>query len=130
MTTPNLMVVFTLMGKHKISREEAEKRIDLLAKSSIVKDGHTEDPFTQRLIDEFLARDSSESEVLVAFDICLNECYQNKELVANYDRLKGAKTDMRGVLDGTITDPKRIQKEIEKFGMFVKEYVFDRLPRE
>lgn len=120
-------VVLPVMAEHNITREEAEKRLQLLFKSSILTDGNPDDEHTQYLISEFLAQDSETLETKVAFDICINECYNNKEFINAYDKLNINKTDMRGVLDGTETDPKRIKKEITRFAKFVKDTVFDRL---
>ena len=69
-------VVIPVMVKHNISREEAELRLQLLYKSSILETGHPDDPETQRLIDGFLAQSSDVLAETVLFEKCFSSCYK------------------------------------------------------
>ena len=120
-------VVMPVMNKYSIDREEAEKRLNLLYKSNVLHAGEWNDPGQQELITNFLSTNSEELEELVAFDICLNTCIENKEFVSQYDRLRGRSLGhiLSQVEKGM--PPKNTEREIRRFGEFVREFVFERL---
>lgn len=123
-------VVVPVMIKHGITREEAELRLQLLYKSSILETGHPDDPETQRLIDGFLAQHSDVLAETVLFEKCFSSCLENKEFVKNYDRLSGRNLTavLRKLEDGI--EPSNAKKEFEKFEAFVRSTVLARFIQE
>ncbi len=65
----------------------------------------------------------------MTFDQCVIECIRNRELVAEFDRLNGANLLLRGTgLDLQIDLAcGRLEGDVEKFVLFVKECVWDRV---
>ena len=99
----------------------------LLYKSNVLHGGEWNDPEQMKLVENFLASSSEELEELVAFDICLNTCIENKEFVTQYDRLRGRSLGyiLSQVEKGT--PPKNTEKEIRIFGEFVRDTVLERI---
>lgn len=122
-------VVLPVMEKHNIPREEAEARLQLLFKSSILDAGDPGNPETQQMIDNFLAQDSGAMAQTVLFDRCFSECLENKEFVKNYDRL--SKRNLGGMLREMESGktPANWEKEFKKFGNFVRKTVFARMEK-
>lgn len=67
-----------------------------------------------------------------AFIACLGAAVNNRELVAEFDRLAGANLSMRGSnLDLALDQATgRMDADAERFVDFVREAVFERLPAE
>lgn len=120
-------LLLPVMAKHKVSEEEAEKRIRLLLESSIMLSGSPNDPETQRIMDDFLSMNSEEAAARVLFEKTFTECSENKEFVTSYDRLTGRQFGevLRQMKAGH--EPKNAMKEMTKFGEFVRKTVFERL---
>lgn len=116
-------LIIPVMSKHNISREEAEKRINLLFQSSILQQGHPDDPETQMLIDDFLSYDSEESAARVLLDKCVSQCLASPDFIKNYDRLSGEKLGraMRQAEQGN--PPNNMAKTMKRFIRFVEETV-------
>lgn len=118
-----------LMTKFNITREEAEKRLQLLSKSSLIQN---RDSQSERLIDAFLAQESKVLEQTVAFDVCFNQCLSDTELIKQYDRLR-TKANMANTLKlierGNLNrkEERECEKQFTMFEKFVREYVFSRL---
>jgi hypothetical protein len=68
----------------------------------------------------------------VSFLTCLEECIENKELVSNYDRLRGTNLSLRGDALSLAIDKAsgRIEKEFEDYVEFCFETVFMTLPEQ
>ena len=66
---------------------------------------------------------------MMTFQECVRESFANRELLAEFDRLKGTNLSLRGTgLDLQIDFASgRFEGEIEEFVAFVKECVWDRL---
>jgi hypothetical protein len=125
-------VVVPVMEKHKVSREEAEKRIQLLYQSGILINGTADDYETQRLIDGFLAQDSEELAETVAFEICFTKCLEDENLIKEYDRLrpKAHLAYSLKQIEGNkmnVKEQREVKKQLEMFEKFVREYIFSRL---
>lgn len=120
-------VVLPVMAKHNIDREEAEKRLQLLYKSSILETGHPAELETQKLIDGFLAQDSEVLAETVLFEKCFSSCLEKKEFVKEYDRISGRNLSkvLRLLEEGQ--EPSNAKKEFTKFGDFVRKTVFARM---
>lgn len=65
----------------------------------------------------------------MTFPECVREAFNNRELLAEFDRLKGTNLSLRGTaLDLKIDFASgRFEPEIEQFVEFMKECVWDRL---
>jgi hypothetical protein len=128
MSTDDLKIpdtlIMPLVRKYNIEKEEAEKRFQLLYKTSILKVGNPNDIETQHMIDDFLSKSSEESAELVLFEKTLDECLVNKDFVKQYDRLSNTNFTkcLREMNEGN--PPSNVKKQFSKFSTFVRETVF------
>jgi hypothetical protein len=65
----------------------------------------------------------------MTFENCLREAISNKELVAEFDRLKGTNLSLRGTNLDIHIDLAcgRLEQDLAEFVKFVKECVWDRI---
>ncbi len=128
MTDPRLTdeAIIPVMDKFKISREEAEKRLTLLFKSDILSLDVEKDD-TKRLIDRFLAQDSTTLQVAVNYERALNECLSNKDLVRQYDRLYHCNLTKAIRKANAGLPPANFKRQIEGFERFLEATVFSRM---
>lgn len=68
----------------------------------------------------------------LTFARCLAACLANRELVENYDRLRGTNVGLRGSpLELMVDDATgRLESDVAGFLAFVEDCVWDRLPPE
>lgn len=123
-------VVLPVMQKHGVSREEAEKRLQLLYKSSILEHGHPEDPSTQRLIDSFLSQDSETLENTVSYEQFFSECLNNADLVREYDRLNFSSLGKSIRKANAGLPPTNFKRQLEAFERFLHKTIIPRLEKE
>lgn len=74
--------------------------------------------------------DSMKPDEVLAFVEVLVSCVENKDLLAEYDRLRGTNLLLRGTPIAVEIDfaTGRISEELRDFAHFVKDAVWDRLP--
>lgn len=65
----------------------------------------------------------------MSFETCFRECFSNKDLLAEFDRLKGTNLSLKGTNFDLQVDFAcgRFEGELQQFAEFVKECVWDRL---
>jgi hypothetical protein len=68
----------------------------------------------------------------MTFEQCVRESFTNKDLVAEFDRLKGTNVSMRGTGLDLYIDlcSGRLEHDVAEFVKFVKECVWDRMSHE
>ncbi len=65
------------------------------------------------------------------FWVCLTECVNNRELIEQYDRLRGTNLSRNGSALVQLIDRQtgKLEKEFREFVEFVREDVYERCPR-
>lgn len=68
----------------------------------------------------------------MTFTECVQECWRNRELVAEFDRLKGTNLSLKGSPIETEIDLQsgRFESDMDQFFDFVYDTVWSRIPRE
>jgi hypothetical protein len=66
------------------------------------------------------------------FWVCLTECVNNRELIEQYDRLRGTNLSGNGSPIAVLVDQStgKLEEEFRGFVEFVREDVYERCPRE
>jgi len=120
-------VIIPLMTRYKISREEAEKRLQLLYQSGLLEDGDYESKHYQMRVDSFLAQDSETLQDLVAFEKIFTQCLSNAALVRQYDRLtfNNLTKSLRKANAGL--PPANFERQLAGFEKFVRETIIARM---
>lgn len=120
-------IIQPVMDQFKVSKEEATQRLQNLSESGIMQNGHPDDIETQKMIDDFLEKDSNESALLVLFDKTLTKCMEDKSFVKEYDRI--AKANFTKCLRemNENNPPKNTMKQLRKFSDFVRNTVYAKL---
>lgn len=125
-TSPKKYIVKETMKQMKVSKEEAEKRIDALLKSGILAEGSFDDEWTQLRIENFLRFDLSKLEYEDVFRSTLNF----PALVLQYDKMKG--TNLTTTLDRIRKDIEEdfieAKRQIELFDDFFCKYIWNYFP--
>ncbi len=117
-------VLLYVMANFKISRMEAQARIQFLYNSALMENADENDPEWRRKANNFLSHSAADIAGTLAFDKCLKQCMASEKFVKDYDRLN--KTNFAKCLRRTTQGrpPQNAQEQMDNFSKFVRNTVF------